>query len=109
MPTAKRQKDAGQRRRRRNLLRGGGYVGRLQISIDAHGSSFGEDQTRLALEGIEESGALRLEVAVRDVGLRCHTSHAQDVLDMLLGLTMRVKEEKPNELRLEATRRRRNR
>ena len=47
--------------------------------MDAHGSSFGEDQTHLALEGIAEGGALRLEVVVRDVGLRCHhTSHAQD-------------------------------
>ena len=43
-------------------------------------SSFGEDHT---LEGIEESGTLRLEVVVRDAGLRCHTGHAQDVLDML--------------------------
>ena len=38
----------------------------------------------LALEGIEESGALRLEVVVRDVGLRCHAGHARDVLDMPL-------------------------
>ena len=35
----------------------------------------------VALEGIEES------VVVRDVGLRCHASHAQDVLDMLLSFT----------------------
>ena len=49
-----------------------------------HGSSFGEDQTRLAREGNEESGAIRLGVVVKDAGLRCNASHAQDVLDMLL-------------------------
>ena len=53
--------------------------------------------TRLAREGIEEIGALRLEVVVRDVGLRSYTGLAQDVLDMLLGLTMGVKDEKPND------------
>jgi hypothetical protein len=57
-------------------------VGGLQISVDAHGRSFGEDQTRLAPEGID-SGVLPLEVVVRDIGLRCHTSHAQDVLGPL--------------------------
>ena len=38
----------------------------------------------------------------------CAATPVIDVLDMLLGLTMRVKEKKPNELRLDATRRRRN-
>ena len=45
----------------------------------------------LHLRSLEESNALRLEVVVRDVGLRCHTSRAQDVLDMLLGLAVGVK------------------
>ena len=48
---------------------------------------------KAAFEGIEEGGAPRLEVVVRDVGLRCHTSHAHFELDMLLGLTNGVKEE----------------
>ena len=70
-----------------------------------HGSSssLDVDQTRLAREGIEESGALRLEVVVRNVRLRCHSSYAQDVLDMLLCLTMRVKEVEPSELHVDAT------
>ena len=58
-------------------------------------AAFGENQTRLALEGIRESGALRLKVVVRDVGLRCHSIHAQDVLNAVFGLTMRVQEEEP--------------
>ena len=43
--------------RRKTLVRGVGKVGGLQISVGAHVSSFGEDQTSLALEGIEESSA----------------------------------------------------
>ena len=42
----------------------------------------------IAFEGIEESGALRLELVVRDDGLRCHAIHAHDVLYMLLSLTV---------------------
>ena len=47
----------------------------------------------LHLRAFEEIGVLRLEVVIRDNGLRCHASHAQDVLDMLLSLKMRMKEE----------------
>ena len=59
------------------------------------------------VNAFQKAVALRLEINVRDVGLRGHTSHAQDVLDMLLGLKMGAKKEKPNELCLHATRRQR--
>ena len=57
----------------------------------------------LHLRALRKAAALRLEVAVRDVG----SSHAQDVLDVIIGLTVGVQEEKQNELCLDATRRRR--
>ena len=56
------------------------------------------------VNAFQKAVALRLEINVRDVGLRGHTSHAQDVLDMLLGLKMGAKKEK---LCLHATRRQR--
>ena len=84
--------------------------GRVWLTL-CESSSVGDElderaQSYLAKKS-QRGSAPRTPRAVRDAGLRCHASHAQAVLDMLRPhhAHKKGKEVKPNQVRLDATRR----
>ena len=51
---------------------------------------FGEDLTHVALEGVEDGGALEIEIFRRVVGMRSRFIHADEANDIIVGLAMGV-------------------